>query len=210
MGTVGLFARKGIWLPAPSFEVGAGAVHLRGSRLWGAQAYAKLAVVEGYHDLPVPSLALRAAASRMMGSEELELTVASLDASASKRFGLWGVMSAAPYGGWNTLLILPRSRVIDKTPHVDARADPDDARLDFLFVDQDRIVRHRLFAGVKLRHYVVSLSLEAALALRGRSRDDRSGTDLACGDVDEPTARCDSRDRAGPQLGLSAALGLDF
>src|SRR5687767_15773703 len=28
MTTIGLFARKGIWLPAPSFEIGMGAVHL--------------------------------------------------------------------------------------------------------------------------------------------------------------------------------------
>jgi hypothetical protein len=28
--------------------------------------------------------------------------------------------------------------------------------------------------------------------------------------VDAPTAECDSRDRAGQQLTLAAALGLDF
>src|SRR5688572_9889925 len=34
MTTVGLFARKGIWLPVPSFEIGVGAVHLTGSTMW--------------------------------------------------------------------------------------------------------------------------------------------------------------------------------
>jgi hypothetical protein len=209
MTTLGLFARKGIWLPAPSFEVGVGAVHLLDSRLWSAQAYAKLALLEGYHDWPVPSLALRAAASRLMGSAELGLTDVSVDASVSKAFGVGGVVRIAPYAGWNALFILPSSEVVDKTPDVDDRDLPGDANLSFLFVDQDRIVRHRLFAGVKLKHYVVSLSIEAALALRGRSRDDRDGS-LACGAAGAPTADCDSRDRAGQQLGLSAALGLDF
>src|SRR5215470_4070291 len=42
--TVGMFARKGLWFPVPSFELGAGAVHLIDSKLWAAQLYGKLAV----------------------------------------------------------------------------------------------------------------------------------------------------------------------
>src|ERR1041384_5181313 len=58
--TIGLFARKGLWFPVPSFELGAGAVHLIDSRTWAAQFYGKLGVHEGYHDLPIPSVAPRA------------------------------------------------------------------------------------------------------------------------------------------------------
>jgi hypothetical protein len=210
MNTVGLFARKGIWLPAPSFELGVGAVHLFDSRLWAAQGYAKLAVLEGYHDLEVPSIAVRAGLSRMMGSSEMELTVVSLDGSVSKSLGVGGVVNVAPYAGWNSLIIIPRSEVIDKTPQVDPRDDPRDADLNFVFADQDNILRHRLFGGVKLKHYIVSLSLEAALALSGRSQDDRGGTDIACSQVAAPTSECDSRDQSGAQLGLTATLGLDF
>ena len=210
MNTIGLFARKGIWLPAPSFELGLGAVHLVDSGLWAAQGYAKAALLEGYHDLAIPSLALRGGLSRMMGSSELELTVLSLDASASKSFGVAGIANVSPYAGWNALIIVPRSEVIDKTPHVDMRVDPGDASMNFVFADQANIFRHRLFGGVKVKHYIISLSLEAALALRGRSDDDRDGTDLSCNDVSAPTADCDSRDRSGQQLGLSATLGLDF
>src|SRR5579862_8970760 len=71
MNTVGFFARKGMWFPLPSFEVGAGAVHLVDSHIWTGQLYAKLALHEGYHDLPLPSLAVRGAASRMMTQREL-------------------------------------------------------------------------------------------------------------------------------------------
>src|SRR5215470_3779068 len=42
--TVGMFAHKGLWFPVPSFELGAGAVHLIDSKLWAAQLYGKLAV----------------------------------------------------------------------------------------------------------------------------------------------------------------------
>ena len=66
MQTVGVFVRKGIWLPVPSFEIGVGAVHLADSRIWAGQFYAKLALIEGYHQLPLPSLAVRGGVSRMM------------------------------------------------------------------------------------------------------------------------------------------------
>jgi hypothetical protein len=210
MTTVGMWARKGIWLPVPSFEVGIGAVHLIDSRIWAAQAYAKLAIIEGYHDLPIPSLAVRAGASRMMGSTELDLTVVSIDTTVSKRFGIAGLFSAAPYAGWNWLLVVPRSEVIDRTPHVDVRADPADARMNFVFEDQDDILRHRLFGGVKLRYYVFTLALEAALALNGASDDDRPGTSVRCSDAGVPTTECDSQDAAGRQATFTASAGFDF
>src|SRR5262249_48244962 len=84
--TVGIFAHKGLWFPVPSFELGAGAVHLLDSATWAAQVYGKLGLHEGYHDLPIPSLAVRGAVSRMMNEHELDLTVASLDITVSKHF----------------------------------------------------------------------------------------------------------------------------
>ena len=210
LSTAGLFVRKGIWLPLPSFEVGAGAVHLGDSKIWAAQGYAKFAIHEGYHDLPLPSLAIRGAGSRMMGSEELDLTVGSLDVTASKDFGIAGALTVSPYGGWNWLFIVARSEVIDKTPHIDVRSNPEDARMNFIFVDQDTILRNRMFVGGKLKYSVVTFHLEGALALAGSSTDERGGTDLDCGDLDAPTSACDATDEAGAQTTLTLGLGLDF
>ena len=78
--TIGAALHKGLWFPLPSFELGVGAVHLLDSSIWAVQASAKLALVEGYHDLPLPSLAVRGAVSRMMNQRELDLTVASFEA----------------------------------------------------------------------------------------------------------------------------------
>src|SRR5688500_2902985 len=39
MRTVGVFARKGMWFPVPSMEIGAGAIHLIDSRTWAGQLY---------------------------------------------------------------------------------------------------------------------------------------------------------------------------
>lgn len=210
MTTIGLFARKGIWLPAPSFEIGMGAVHLAGSSMWAGQLYAKLALVEGYHGLLLPSVALRGGASRMMGSEQLDLTVASIDLSISKEVGIAGTFNAAPYIGWDWLIVIPRSEVIDKTPHIDSVVEPADAAMDFAFVDQDDITRHRLFGGVLLRYHVFTLGLEAALALAGSSVDDRSGSDMDCADAAGPTTDCDAKDQAGRQASFTLTAGFDF
>jgi hypothetical protein len=204
MTTMGLFMRKGIWLPLPSFEIGAGAVNMLGSDLWGGQVYAKLGLHEGYHDLPLPSLAIRGAASRVMGSREVDLTVASVDVSLSKAIGIAGSVNFEPYAGYNLLLIVPRSEVIDKTPHI-----ADDRGLHFVLAHQDDIVRQRIFTGFKLQYYVFALLLEANIAMAGSSVDDR-GTGVECTGVNPATANCDATDQAKLQQTYTLAVGLDF
>ncbi len=209
MRTAGFFVRKGIWLPLPSFEIGIGAVKLTDSRMWAAQGYAKLALHEGYHDLPLPSVAVRGAASRLMGSEQLDLTIASIDTSVSKEFGLGGIINLAPYAGWNVLIIVPRSEVVDRTPNVDQVMDPTDRVNSFVFSDQDNIHRHRFFAGAKLKYYIFTITAEAVVALEGGSTDDRVGTNTPCGSNPMSEA-CDADDASGSQQTYTLSVGLDF
>ena len=42
--TVGGYVRKGLWLPLPAFEFGAGALSILGSRMYALQGYAKMAL----------------------------------------------------------------------------------------------------------------------------------------------------------------------
>ncbi|MEO7097326.1 MAG: hypothetical protein ABI175_28955 [Polyangiales bacterium] len=211
LNTIGLFARKGFWFPVPSFEIGAGAVHLIDSHTWTGQAYAKLALHEGYHDLPIPSLAVRGGVSRMMTQRELDLTVASLDVVISKHVGIGGTWRLDPYAGWNMLMIIPRSEVIDPTPDVDALKPGNemDSELNFVFRDQDNIYRQRILVGAKLQYYVFQLTIEAQFALKGKSVDDRSGTSDACM-PDSVTSNCDAKDQSKAQRTLSMSAGFDF
>lgn len=204
MPTLGLFVRKGIWLPLPSFEVGAGMVQLLDSNILAAQGYAKFALHEGYHDLPVPSLAVRGAVSRMMGTSQLDLTVVSLDVSLSKAIGLLGSINLEPYLGGNLLFIVPRSKVVDPTPNI-----REDGNLDFVFRDQDNISRNRIFAGFKLQYHVFALLFEANIALSGSSVDDQPG-DMDCAVVGGMRDDCDSTDQSGSQQTYTVGLGLDF
>lgn len=211
LSTVGLFARKGFWFPVPSFEIGGGAIHLVDSHTWTGQIYAKLALHEGYHDLPIPSLAVRGAVSRMMTQHELDLTIASVDVVVSKHFGIGGTWRLDPYAGWNMLMIIPRSEVIDPTPEVDSLkpGNETDSAFNFVFRDQDNIYRQRILVGVKLQYYVFQLTLEAQFALKGRSVDDRSGTSDACM-PSSTTTNCDAKDQSKAQRTLSMSAGFDF
>ena len=110
-----------MWFPLPSFEVGVGAVHLVDSTHLDRPALREARrCIEGYHDLPLPSLAVRGAVSRMMNQRELDLTVASLDITVSKHVGIGGTWRFDPFAGWDLLMIVPRSEVID--PHAERRS----------------------------------------------------------------------------------------
>ena len=211
MSTVGLFARKGIWFPVPSFEIGAGAVHLVDSQIWTGQLYAKLGLHEGYHQLPLPSLAVRGAVSRMLSQRELDLTVASLDVTLSKHFGVGDTWRLDPYAGWNLLMIIPRSEVIDPTPNVDplVPGNEADSMLNFVFQDQDTIFRNRIIVGTKFQYYVFQFTVEATFALKGKSLDDRSGTTDVCMPQSD-TTNCDAKDASDAQRTLALSVGVDF
>jgi hypothetical protein len=207
--TIGLFARKGMWFPVPAMELGAGGIHLIDSHTWTGQVYAKLALHEGYHGLWIPSLAVRGAVSRMMNQRELDLTVSSLDITVSKHFGIGDTWRFHPYLGWNLLMIVPRSEVIDATPNVDPLNVPTDIMNNFVFTEQDLIFRNRFFFGAKFQYYVLQLTVEMQIAAAGKSVDDRTGTNTACM-PNATTTSCDATDTAGAQRTLSMSAGFDF
>lgn len=209
--TLGFFAHKGLWFPLPSFEIGAGAVHLVDSNIWTGQLYAKLALHEGYHDLPIPSVAVRGAVSRMMTQRDLDLTIASVDVTVSKHFGIGGTWRLDPFAGWNLLMIIPRTQVLDATPNVDAQAPGNalDESSNVVFHDQATIFRNRIFAGAKFQYDVFQFTAEVQYALAGSSIDDRTGTSARC-TVDSPTDNCDAKDIAAAQTTVTLSAGIDF
>ena len=208
--TVGMFAHKGLWFPAPSFELGAGAVHLLDSTIWAAQVHGKLALHEGFPDLPIPSIAVRAGVSRMMNQRDLDLTIGSFDVTVSRHLGIGGTWRLDPFAGYDLLVIVPRSQVIDATPDVDPLAPGNqmDVAGNFVFRDQANILRQRFLAGAKLQYAVLQLTLEAQLALAGSSVDDRGAT-AAC-QPNSTTTSCNARDTAASQTTISLSAGFDF
>lgn len=215
--TIGGFVRKGLWLPLPAFEFGGGVVNVVGSSLFSLQAYAKLALQEGFHGWALPSVAVRAAASQLLGTDQVDMTVSSFDVVVSKAFGLGGTARVEPFLGWNVLFIDARSGVIDATPACDAYAlraaapggtvpSPtcapmqagtwDDLNANFTFPRQDVIRRQRFFGGLKLKLGVLFLVAEYDLIPAGGTRDS-----------EQPVGARDASER---QQTFSLSAGLDF
>lgn len=211
LSTIGVFVRKGIWLPVPSMEVGAGVVHLLQSQMVAYQGYAKLAIHEGFSDWPLPSVAGRAAVSHVTGSEQVRLDIASFDVLISKAFGVGGTFRAEPFGGWSYLMIKARSHVFDLTPGCDGfltgggnggafcgPVSPDgDLSANFSFPDQDVITRRRFFGGMKLKFAAVFVAGQYEYLPAGRSRD-------------ESVSSIGARDSSDKQTRVSLSGGFDF
>lgn len=166
--TVGAFVRKGMFYPVPALELGAGAVNVLQSGMWALQAYAKVAVQEGFHDTPLPSVALRVAFSDLVGTDQIDMNVWGLDALLSKAFSMGGTARIEPFMGWNLLFIGAQSHDVDAASQPGAPTSP---MVKLRFADQDRIFRQRWFGGAKLRLWKLFLTVELALALAGHSSD---------------------------------------
>jgi hypothetical protein len=206
MNMIGIFVRKGLWFPVPAFEIGAGATHLENSSIWTGQLYAKLALHEGYHDLPLPSLAVRGAVSRIMRQLDLDLTVVSLDATMSYHLGIGGTWRFDPFLGAGALLIIPRSEVVDPTPSLNNQTAMFN---DFVFENQTNIIRDRLIVGAKFQYYVFELTLEAIYTLAGSSADQRTGAMGDCMPMTTTTA-CNAVDNVPAQTTFAGSVGFDF
>lgn len=216
LGTVGVFLRKGLWFPLPAFELGGGVVHLLDSRLVAFQGYAKFALHEGFHDWPLPSFAVRGGLSHLTGTDQVRLTIPSVDLLLSKGFGVLKTVRLEPYAGYSFLFIRARSGRIDATPFCDAyavrtssagqplgdncsesqRGTGNDLLANFEFPAQDTISRQRLFAGAKLKLGALFLTVQYELFPPGRSRDQRKANS--------------AKDSSGRQESFSVAAGFDY
>ena len=216
--TVGGFVRKG--LPA-SLELGAGAVNVVQSGMWALQGYLRFAVNEGFHDLPLPSLAVQAGVSDLLGTDQATLHVYGVDVVVSKGFGIAGTWRLQPYLGWNQLLISGASGTIDATPACDAATvagtnpannvavaalprscqaqagTSADEGGNFRFPSQALITRSRWFGGAKLKLWKLFLVGQFAWTTAGGSRDAQT-----------PMGAAD--DQSGSQKAVSLSAGFDL
>ncbi|MBN2723703.1 MAG: hypothetical protein JXR95_06500 [Deltaproteobacteria bacterium] len=164
--TIGMQIRKGMWFPLPGFEIGGGVKYLLQSHMYAPHVFAKFSLNEGYFKWPIPALSVRGHGIRVMGSTDVDITLASVDVSISKSFGLNSTVNLTPYAGYNALMIVADSKVI-LALSPDSPTGYDDA----VFDDQDTILRHRLFLGARLTYYKLVVTLEGVFTLPGDSED---------------------------------------
>lgn len=201
--TVQLMARKGLW---PGLEVGAGATHLFDSRMWAMSGYGKIAIHEGfYRKHPIPSIAIRGSFGRLLGAKDFSMTTAAPSISVSYVFGVGKTFSITPYAGYEALIIISRSTVLDATPNCDEFDDAYNeacpgagsaASNEFVFQNSGAIVRHRPYFGARMIFAVMRLGFEAMLVPAGKSTGEVDGQE--------------TRDGSGFQQQYTFSVGLDF
>ncbi|MCA9690271.1 MAG: hypothetical protein R3A51_05375 [Nannocystaceae bacterium] len=188
-----IMGRKGLW---PGLEIGAGATHLFDSRMWALGGYVKASFHEGFHHMPIPSIAARGTFSRLVGAQDMNMTTAAVDVSISHVFGIGKTFNITPYVGYQALFIFARSGVLDVTPGSDEFLMPTGESNEFVFKDSGAIVRHRPFLGARFIFSVMRIMVEAMIVPGGGSTGDIDGVAVD--------------DNAGLQQQYTISLGLDF
>lgn len=210
--SIQIMGRKGLW---PGIEVGAGATHVFDSQMWALAGYGKIAIHEGFHHLPIPSIALRASFSRLLGAKDFNMTTAAPAITVSHLFGLGKTFSLTPYVGYEALVILSRSQVINANPSCDVFPDAynesDEACMlptedgtgtivdpasEFVFEDGGAIIRHRPHVGARIIFSVIRIGLEAMFVPGGKTEGTVNGETVV--------------DGSGLQQQYTVSLGLDF
>jgi hypothetical protein len=114
-----LALRKGF---GGSVEIGAAVSSLLNSQMLGLSGEVRWAPIDGV--AYAPDVALRLYATRVVGSQDLDLTVGGADLSISKSFGLAGMVKLEPYGQGGVALVNALSSVVDFKPGVASTTNP--------------------------------------------------------------------------------------
>lgn len=114
-----LAMRKGF---GGSLEVGAAVSSLLNSQMLGLSGELRWAPVDGV--AYAPDLALRLYVTRVVGAQDLDLTVGGADLSISKSFGVADMMKLEPYGQGGIALVNAFSSVVDFKPGVASTTNP--------------------------------------------------------------------------------------
>jgi hypothetical protein len=200
--TLQVMGRKGLW---PGLEIGAGTTKVFDSKMWTASGYGKLALHEGFHHLPIPSIAVRGMFSRLLGSKDIKVTTASVGVAISHVFGIGNTVNITPYIGYHALMAWARTGVLDATPRTDEylgtdetcpNMDPACTVAGEFVLEEQFLVRHRPYVGFRLIFAVLRVGLEGMWTTPGGSSETIEGVDVT--------------DEAGFQQHYTATVGFDF
>ncbi len=173
-----LHLRKG--LPF-SFEVGATLGHLFNSEMFLVGTELKFSLNEGF--VYLPDIAVRGTFNTLVGAPDMNLATTGFDISISKAFGVVGAMSLTPYLGYNQLIIISSSRLLDVSPEdptqptINEMTGELDFQPEFVFGTEVQTV-NRFFVGTRLIFGVLNLTLEGAFSGEVQTYSGRVGFDF--------------------------------
>ncbi len=164
-----------------SFEVAGDMSYLFDSEMFAMGAHVKWALNEGFYYMP--DVAVRGSVNTLLGADTLNLVTAGWDVSISKDFGLGGVVSLAPFLGYQNLYIISSSRLLNAYPQ-DPRppqSDPNDATRifspEFVFSQRTQTV-NRFFMGARLNVWILSFVAEGMIGQNVNQLNFSAGVDF--------------------------------
>ena len=195
-----LALRKGI---GGSLEIGAAVSSLLNSQMVGLTGELRWAPIDGL--AYAPDLAVRLYVTRVVGSQDLDLTVGGADLSISKSFGIAGMFKLEPYGQAGVALVNALSSVVDFKPGVANTTNP--TAHDGVFRDVNLQDNRYLRGSIGLR-------VVAGAVVLGLEGSGAGGTNPIQSDK-LPTAQCTAGSCAAPReyvrvWSTAARLGFSF
>lgn len=191
--------RKGLpW----SLELGAKITWLDKSKMAAGTFEARWALTEGFKKLP--EVTLRIYGTKLFNTPDFDLWSAGTDLSVGKRFAIGGMVTLAPYIGWNLGWTHATSNRVDFAPsrsEATFDATPASQLLDtsaFAPVTAAHNHHNRFYLGARFVGGIVSLAAEVSIT--------------GLGSIDQPDPSIPgSTQRDLPSIfAFSTTLGLDF
>lgn len=151
-----------------SFELAGNMAYLGNSEMFAVGSDLKWSLHEGFFFMP--DVAVRGSVNTVLGAEYLNLVNVGWDVSVSKDFGLAGMLSIAPFAGYQNLYTISSSRLINAYPQ-DPRPPQtleggDVFAPEFVF-EQHTASNNRFFLGARLHVWVLSFVLEGVVGGKG-------------------------------------------
>lgn len=178
-----------------SFELGGRVGWLDKSSMYFATGEIRWAVSEGFAFLP--DLCVRGYGTKLFNTRDFDLGAAGLDLGIGKRFAIGGMITLAPYAGWNLVWVGASSGLVDFDPnrtYAQSVASPN-AQLNQNVRKYDDVTpspHNRFYGGLRFQGGVIQLGAEVSYSLIGQ--------------VGEGTAAL----KPPAVFTLNTTLGLDF
>jgi hypothetical protein len=170
---------KALWTPTLQFrkglplstEIGVQGTYLAYSELFMLGGEFKFALHEQFFRW-FPTLSVRLAAGRLMGSREIDLLTLEGDVMASLAFGVGGMAQLTPYLGYGQLAAHVNSAVLDSTPF--SVSDPNDQKggVGGSLYNFDTLVWYnnrysRIFGGLRVNVAMIEVLFECNVGILG-------------------------------------------
>jgi hypothetical protein len=200
----GIHIRKG--LPF-SFEFGSTVNFLALSKLVTVGGELKWSLFEGYRTgwrAFLPDISVRGSIVRIMGAEDVDMSIVGLDGSISYAFGVGGMITLTPYAGyqftWTIINLEPMMYRDSNGYHAESTDTEGNTTWAASGLGNPILMRSNAFFGLRIGYEIIAFTTEVGWGMPGSWKTDQKRAE----DTEYPTAK------VGHQIQINCGIGVDF